>query len=640
MNDEDKTKVQFIKELEELRQRNSELEELEVERKDDKEKIKASEERYKLLFENSGSAIIYIDTEGKYVLLNKRSANHLGGEPGDIIGKSLYDILPEVADFHMKRLSGIIKKGEGDIFEDSIELPGGKRWFSSNIQPVIDERGDVRGVQIISTDITERKRAEEALRESEERYRELADSITDIFFAMDRDLKYTYWNKASEKLTGISAKEAIGKSLYEIFPEVEGKAADKLYLEVLKTKKAQSLENKYRLGNQDFIFELSAYPTKDGCSVFAKDITARKKVEEELRKSEERYRRLFEDSPISLEHEDYSEVKKHIDKLKASGVRDFRKYFAEHPEEVRRCVEMIKPVNVNKATLELYQAEKLEDYNRDIVSIYTEEEFKIFEEQLVALAEDKTVFNSDHAEQTFKGEKKYISMRWFMLPDSQVIIANIDITKQKRAEEQIKASLKEKEILLQEIHHRVRNNMLVVSSLLKLQAGRMKDEKARQAFKESRSRVSAMALVHEALYRSDSMAEIELQKHIPALVDSIYRTFRIKHRVDLKVDIEDIKLSIGQATPLSLVINELISNSIQHAFPEGKGEIIVKVRSSGDDEIEVVVRDNGQGMPEDIDSDKSLGLQLVSGLVESQLDGTWEVIGEEGTQHTIRFKKK
>jgi len=193
---------------------------------------------------------------------------------------------------------------------------------------------------------------------------------------------------------------------------------------------------------------------------------------------------------------------------------------------------------------------------------------------------------------------------------------------------------------LQEIHHRVRNNMQIVSSLLKLQAGRMKDEKVRQAFKESQRRVMAMALVHETLYRSYSMADIELQKHIPALVDSIYRTFRIKQKVNLQVDVEDIKLSINQAVPLSLVINELISNSLKHAFPEGKGEMIIKVRSRGDNEIEVVVRDNGRGMPEEIDYDKTLGLQLVTGLVESQLDGTWEVIGKEGTQNIIRFKNK
>ena len=101
---------------------------------------------------------------------------------------------------------------------------------------------------------------------------------------MDKDLRYTYWNKASEKLTGIAAKEAIGKSLYELFSDMKGTKTEKAYLEVLKSKKVQSFENAYRIGNRDYIFEITAYPTTDGCSVFTKDITERKQAEEEVRK--------------------------------------------------------------------------------------------------------------------------------------------------------------------------------------------------------------------------------------------------------------------------------------------------------------------------------------------------------------------
>jgi PAS domain S-box-containing protein len=136
---------------------------------------------------------------------------------------------------------------------------------------------------------------EEELRGSEARYRELADSIADVFFAFDKDLKYTYWNKASEKLTGIPAKDAIGKSLYELFPDTpETRRAERAYLDVLRTQQPLSLVNPYHIGGKDFFFEISAYPSERGLSVFVKDITERKRVEEELQQSFEKLQRTFE----------------------------------------------------------------------------------------------------------------------------------------------------------------------------------------------------------------------------------------------------------------------------------------------------------------------------------------------------------
>jgi PAS domain S-box-containing protein len=146
----------------------------------------------------------------------------------------------------------------------------------------------------LEREIAEREVAEKALRESEERYRELADSITDTFFAMDEDLRYTYWNKASEELTGIQAKDAIGKSIYELFPEPEGKRATKEYLEVLRTHQPRQFVNEYQLKGKRYFLEISAYSSTHGISVFVKDVTERKRTEDALRESEVRYRTLFE----------------------------------------------------------------------------------------------------------------------------------------------------------------------------------------------------------------------------------------------------------------------------------------------------------------------------------------------------------
>ena len=160
----------------------------------------------------------------------------------------------------------------------------------------------------VSRDVTDRRKVEEALRESEASYRELADSITDIFFAMDKDLRYTYWNKASEKLTGISAKDAVGKPIFEIFPDTEDtKRAVAVYREVLRTQQAQSFVNEYQLNGKDFFFEINAYPSKQGLSVFVKDITERKKVEEELKRSKEYLNNIINalDDPVFVKDEQH-----------------------------------------------------------------------------------------------------------------------------------------------------------------------------------------------------------------------------------------------------------------------------------------------------------------------------------------------
>jgi PAS domain S-box-containing protein len=147
----------------------------------------------------------------------------------------------------------------------------------------------------------ERKRAEEELRESYERFSRLANSITDVFFAFDKDLRYTYWNAASEELTKIAAHEAIGKSLYEIFPDTpETQRAEKIYRETLTTGLAQTFINHYKIGGKDIIFEISTYPSGDGISVFSKDISKRRQMEDALRQAEGNFRRSIDDSPMGV----------------------------------------------------------------------------------------------------------------------------------------------------------------------------------------------------------------------------------------------------------------------------------------------------------------------------------------------------
>jgi two-component sensor histidine kinase len=216
-----------------------------------------------------------------------------------------------------------------------------------------------------------------------------------------------------------------------------------------------------------------------------------------------------------------------------------------------------------------------------------------------------------------------------------------DITERKEAEEKIRASLKEKEVLLKEIHHRVKNNLQIVSSLLFLQANRTKHPEAVSVLMESRARVRSMALIHERLYVSPNLGSVDMGKYTRNLVSDLRHSYRAEDSsVRLTLNIEDIPLAITEAIPCGLIINELVSNALKHAFPMGEeGEITIQLQRGSANQITLIVSDNGIGFPEQVDFRKSLslGLTLVNSLVD-QLEGTIELDRREGAAFTITFK--
>jgi two-component sensor histidine kinase len=199
-----------------------------------------------------------------------------------------------------------------------------------------------------------------------------------------------------------------------------------------------------------------------------------------------------------------------------------------------------------------------------------------------------------------------------------------DITERRHAEEVIQASLREKEALLKEIHHRVKNNLQVTSSLLRLQAGAIEDDHAREMFEETENRIRSMALVHEKLYQSTNLSRIDFGDYIRVLGGLLFRSSAINpDNVALDVSGSEVFLSIETAVPCGLIVNELLSNALKHAFPgDRKGKISVHLNEHGDGPISMSVRDDGIGLPAafDFDRTETLGLQLVQALVR-QIDG-------------------
>jgi two-component sensor histidine kinase len=215
----------------------------------------------------------------------------------------------------------------------------------------------------------------------------------------------------------------------------------------------------------------------------------------------------------------------------------------------------------------------------------------------------------------------------------------LELLERRRIEEQIKASLQEKEVLLKEVHHRVKNNLQVISSLLDLQAGHSRDARVIEMFRDSQNRVSSMGLIHERLYQAEDLARVDFAEYIQGLVNNLFYSYSADAAaISLEIRVEDVVLDVDRGIPCGLIVNELVSNSLKYAFPAGRqGRLQVHMRHQ-DDSLVLVVADDGIGIPEEFDVGRttSLGLRLVSTLVR-QLKGSLTLSRDEGTRFSVQF---
>jgi two-component sensor histidine kinase len=261
------------------------------------------------------------------------------------------------------------------------------------------------------------------------------------------------------------------------------------------------------------------------------------------------------------------------------------------------------------------------------------------------------------------GERIWIAWTNHIVQDAQgkvieILSVGTDITERKRAEEQIRASLREKEVLLKEIHHRVKNDLQVISGLLTLQAAQIGDERLQRVLKESQSRIWTMALIHQTLYQTGNLADIDMADYIRSLTGNLLSSHaQVAMPPTVSFNLLPVRLAIDKAIPLALIVNELVTNALKHAFPDGQpGEIRISLQERRCTDprtgaarraptnqdcaptYELTIVDNGIGLPAgfDLKNQKSLGLQLVT-MLARQLDGKLTIESKGGTSFAITF---
>ncbi len=503
-------------------------------------------------------------------------------------GEAAYDIIP--------------KHGTGD------KTVG---WIEIYSYPIIDTAtGKMKGVIEYVRDITERMIAEEKLKLFSEAVEEAPDGVQIV----DLNGYVTYSNRAVEEMFGIPREELYRKHVNNMNadPEFAGKV---ILPSINETGRwVGELMVKHKDGHEfPILLNTSMVKDREGKPIammgIIRDITERRRFEKALKESEERYRSLFENSPISLWEEDSSRVKKYIDSLRNKGITDFRTYFESHPEEVERCASMVKVVNVNNATLSLFRARNKEELLQGLNKIFTEHSYDIFREELLAISEGRTEFEGEDFVKTLTGDVLQIYLKWSVTPGyegnySRRNVSIIDITERKRTEEGMKkyaAKLEEsnimKELFIDIMHHDLMNPLATASGFAEL----IKEEgTGNRMYIETieKNLFKAMDLIESAttFSRIDSLERIDfVDMDLKEVIEGVIENLRpMAANAGMEIECEITRSMPAKANKIiEEVFSNLISNAIKYA-PDGK-RIIVKCEDR-DPFWNIMIIDFGEGL--------------------------------------------
>jgi PAS domain S-box-containing protein len=511
---------------------------------------------------------------------------------------------------------------------------------------------DVDGTLLImemGIDITERKQAETAIQAERQRFFDVLESLPPMICLLTPDYHVAFANRSFRQKFG----ESGGRRCYEYcFGRSEPCDFCEAY-RVLETGKPQHWEAEIPGGSVIEAYDLPFTDT-DGSPLILEmdiDVTERKRAAKALKDLNEELKQRSEE--LQKAHDELEEkVKQRTSELVASieKLQEIRKDLS-HAQEVGQIGSWRLDIRSNILT---WSDETYRIFGVPVGMPLTYEAFLEIvhpeDRQFVDIQWNACLrgepYDIEHRI-VVNGQVKWVREKAYMeLDDTGETIGAFgiaqDITERKRAEEAIKASLSEKEVLLKEIHHRVKNNMQIISSLVALQADESKDTIIRDVLQDVTHRVRSMSMVHEKLYQSTDLARIDFAEYAQGLLNYLCRSYESEaSNIRLITDMEQVLISVNEAVPFGLILNELTSNALKHAFPDHtEGEVVVSLHSGKQGEVVLCVRDNGRGLPDGFEwrQARSLGLRLVQMLAE-QLQADLEVYSDRGSEFKLIFRR-
>lgn len=582
----------------------------------DRKQIETELREQKLALEYAVEGIARLDAQGRYTAVNKAYASMVGYTPEGMLGMEWQSTVhPEDITDLIAVYQQMLAYGKGEAEARGLRKDGSVFYKQVTMISAWDDRHNFIGHYCFAKDISERKQLEAELQQREESFRILVNHAPVGIFQTDSQGNCLFVNPKWTSLTGLSATEALGTDWAKaLHPDDRDRVFVEWY-DSVKCDREFSLEYRLKTPQDEisWVFGRSVVIRDETGKISGYfgtviDITERKQAEE-------RFHLAFDDAAIGM--------------ALVSSEGGF--------------------LQVNKALCYLVGYSESELLATNFQSITHPDDLNADLNYVARMLTGEI--------RTYQIEKRYFHKQgdivWILLNVSLVrdhyncplyFIAQIqNISDRKQAEEKLKASLQEKEVLLKEVHHRVKNNLQVIDSLFRHQCRQTKDSQLVLILKECQNRVGSMALLHEKLYQSKDLAKIELAEYIKSIVSNLFYSYSFNGNTpEIKLNIEPICLELEATLSCGLIVNELVSNCLKYAFPERtNGQIQIFASRYEHNIFELVVQDNGIGFPEnfDLENSKSLGLKIVKSLTR-QLGGNLEFNSQQGTEFIITFRGK
>ena len=567
------------------------------------------------LIEVSLDPLVTISPQGKITDVNEGLIMITGFSREKLIGTDFFDYFtePEKA---REGYQQVFSKGTVTDYPLTIRHKDGRLTdVLYNASVYKDAFGNVLGVFAAARDVTAQKEASQYARS-------LIEASLDPLLTISSEGKITDVNEGSIKVTGIPREKLIGSDFFDYFtePAKAREGYERVFSEGFVTDYPLTIRHKDgRL--TDVLYNASVYKDTRGnvLGVFAaaRDVTAQKKAEAEHARLEERFRALLDTAPDAIV------VVDELGRMFLVNAQTEKLFGYARSELLGQMVEMLLP--------ERFRAGNPRHWMRFGSDPRAHPMSPSAELDLYGLRKDGTEFPAE------------ILLSPLTTDEGILVSAAIrDVSRAKDIEHQIRASLKEKEALLQEIHHRVKNNLQIIASLLSLQSGYIRDPLTLMQFQESQGRIRSMALIHEKLYQSETLASVDLADYVRTLANTLVRTYTSNANVTLESRLEPASVSIDTALPIGLMLNELLTNALKYGFPNGRtGRLLVALGAEVDGQFTLRVQDDGIGLKPDfqLEQAKTLGLRLVR-MFAKQLRAEVTVHSRPGdTVFDIRFRE-